>query len=78
VASWLDTSPPNGGAAAGAELPSWPPPGWPSKSQLDYTRTLIVVLLLLLAVPWLVMRLLTNPGAVIEGLGKGVVRKGAA
>lgn len=38
-----------------------PPAGWPAKSDLDYVKTTIELLLLLLAVPWLVRRIVRNP-----------------
>lgn len=47
---------PVGGAPAAGR------PGWPAKGQLDYTKTLIEVVLLLLAVPWLVKQLVRHPG----------------
>lgn len=39
-------------------------PGWPAKGDLDYTKTLIEVVLLALAIPYVVARLTSNPGAV--------------
>ncbi len=56
---------------------TFPPRGWPSRSQLDYVRVLVVVVLLLLAMPYLVGKLVTNPGAVVNGVGRRVVTKGA-
>lgn len=56
---------------------SWPP-RWPSKDQLTYTKEAITVLLLLLALPWLVTKLLTNPGQVLAGLGQRQVGKAAS
>jgi hypothetical protein len=58
--------------------PSWsepapgdyPPSRWPSKEQLTYTKELVTVALLLLALPWLLSKLLTDPGALFAGLGK--------
>jgi hypothetical protein len=49
---------------------SWPPPEWPSVAQLTYTKELITVVLLLLALPWILGRLATRPretGAALAG-----------
>jgi flagellar biogenesis protein FliO len=48
----------------------YPPSGWPSKDALDYTQKLVTVLLLLLALPWLVYKLVTDPGRVLAGAAK--------
>lgn len=50
--------------------PSYPPKGWPTKAQLDYTQQAIVVGLLVLALPWLIGRLATDPGSVLAGVGR--------
>ncbi len=41
-----------------------PRPGWPAKTTLDYHKTLIELLLLVLAIPWLVKQLVKHPGQV--------------
>jgi hypothetical protein len=46
------------------------PVRWPSLGQLTYTKEAITVLLLVLALPWLVSKLLTRPGDVLQGLGR--------
>lgn len=38
----------------------------PRREQLTYTRELLTVVLLLVAFPWLLSRLLTNPGDVLR------------
>jgi hypothetical protein len=42
---------------------SWPPADWPSVAQLTYTKELITVVLLLLALPWILARLARHPRA---------------
>lgn len=49
-------------AAAGAVTP--PRAGWPTKSTLDYHKTLIELLLLVLAIPWILKQLVKHPGDV--------------
>lgn len=54
------------GDAASAAGPAdaatgWPPGDWPSAGQLSYTRELITVVLLVVALPWIVMHLARNP-----------------
>lgn len=69
--------PPTGGA--GGQPPTsegFPPANWPSKAQLEYVRTLVIVLLLLLAVPWLAAKIVTAPGELFAGAGKRVVSQG--
>ncbi|MFL5901248.1 MAG: hypothetical protein ACJ75S_08635 [Solirubrobacterales bacterium] len=51
----------------------FPPPGWPSKAQVDYAQAIIILVLLILASPWIVSKLLTNPGAVLSGMGRRVL-----
>lgn len=41
-----------------------PRAGWPAKSTLDYHKTLIELLLLILAIPWILKQLARNPGKV--------------
>lgn len=48
----------------------YPPAGWPSRGSLTYTKELITCLLLVLALPWLVVKLLSDPGTVLTGLGR--------
>lgn len=50
----------------------YPPVGWPTLGQLVWTKELIVVLLLVLALPWLMRRLLTNPADILDGVAKRV------
>jgi hypothetical protein len=51
-------------------LRQFPPPQWPRQDQLTYAKELVTVLLLLLALPWLVVKLLTDPASVLSGLGR--------
>jgi hypothetical protein len=53
----------------------YPPRRWPTKDQLTYTKEAITVFLLLLALPWLVSKLLTNPSSVLSGVGRRQVAK---
>jgi hypothetical protein len=73
--SWI------GGPGAAASVPEasrspgrasrgFPPASWPTVGQLDYTQKLITALLLVLALPWLVGKLLTNPAMVLAGVGR--------
>jgi hypothetical protein len=49
----------------------WAPPGaMPSKDALTYWKEAITVLLLFLALPWLVYKLMTDPGRVLTGAGR--------
>jgi hypothetical protein len=52
-------------AAPGTDAPprarSWPPPDWPSVAQLTYTKELITVVLLLLALPWILGHVARHP-----------------
>jgi hypothetical protein len=48
----------------------YPPAGWPSKDQITYTKEAITTLFLVLALPYVVTRLLTNPGGLIAGIGR--------
>jgi hypothetical protein len=72
AANWPPTDEPAAPVKRG-----WPPADWPSLGQLSYTKELITVLLLLLALPWLVSKLLTRPGDVLSGLGRRQVGKAA-
>lgn len=62
--------PPKPGQPGPGEQRRYPPEGWPTKSQLDYTQQAILTGLLVLALPWLVIRLATDPGSVLAGLGR--------
>lgn len=42
----------------------------PTQAQLTYAKTLLELALLLLAVPWLVMRFLRNPSKTIRDAGE--------
>lgn len=65
-ATWPPRSaPPTAGQRAAG---GWPPHGWPSLGQLTYTKELITVVLLIIALPWLLSRLTRNPGAVLGGV----------
>jgi hypothetical protein len=62
--SWLPLLEPadsGGGLGPGNEGP-FPGEGWPKLETIDYASKLIVLVLLLLALPWLVSKLLTHPG----------------
>lgn len=54
-----------------------PRPGWPAKTTLDYHKTLIELLLLVLAIPWLVKQLVKHPGTVSEQAAKHHLGKAA-
>lgn len=65
----LAAHPPAAGGGDGA--PTWTPPRrWPAKAALDYYRDAITTLLLVLALPYLVVKLLTRPGDVLEAAGR--------
>jgi hypothetical protein len=63
-----DTPGPGDTPAAGKQR-HWPPVDWPTTAQLDYTQKLITVVLLVLALPWLVGKLVTRPGDVLAAAG---------
>lgn len=70
---------PEGSTIVGAATAAggrFPPRAWPSKDQLIYTREAITVLLMLLALPWLVWKLLTQPAAVLANRGQAALKKG--
>lgn len=48
-----------------AAAKKWPPPGFPSKAQIDYTTALIALSLLLLMLPWLLGKVVTDPGKLV-------------
>lgn len=56
--------------ASVAPQQQYPPSGWPSKDQITYTKEAITTLFLVLALPYVVMRLLTNPGSLLGSVGK--------
>lgn len=66
AAAW---PPPYAGGATLGGPHGYPPRGWPSLGQLTWTREAATVLLLVLALPWLVSKLITRPGDVLSGLG---------
>lgn len=57
-------------APASGKHRAWPPVDWPTQAQLVYTKELVTVILLLLALPWLVGKLLTRPGDLLEAAGR--------
>jgi hypothetical protein len=57
-------------APAAGKQRHWPPVDWPTQAQLDYTQKLITVVLLVLALPWLVGKLVTRPGDVLAAAGR--------
>lgn len=62
---------PPAAAGGGDGAPTWtPPPRWPAKAALDYYRDAITTLLLVLALPYLLVKLLTRPGDVLEAAGR--------
>lgn len=69
--SWDTDSAGSVTAAAASDAPrarSWPPADWPSVAQLTYTKELITVVLLLLALPWILARLARHPHSTGERL----------
>jgi hypothetical protein len=46
----------------------------PAKSTLDYTNAAITALVLVLALPWLLRKLATNPAEVISAAGRKTVK----
>lgn len=57
-------------SSGGPAVVPFPPTGWPSKDQLDYTHRGIVTVLLMLAVPYLAFKLLTDPGYLFAAAGR--------
>jgi hypothetical protein len=53
---------------------SWPPSWAPSKDQLTYTKELVTVTLLVLAVPWLFARLVHDPAGLLADRGRTATR----
>ena len=43
---------------------------WPSRSQMEYAKVALELLLLLLALPWIVGRLLSDPAGLMRNLGR--------
>ena len=66
-----------GNGEAGGEEP-FPGEHWPRLETIDYISKLIVLLILLLALPWLIQRLLTHPGQVPRQLGEHLLGTPAA
>jgi hypothetical protein len=62
--------PPPGAGGEPTPPRGYPPPTWPSQGQLDYTKSAVTALLLVLALPWLAYKLVTNPGEVLAGAGR--------
>lgn len=68
---WPPTyGPPDAHGPTPAPSGGFPPAGWPSKDQLDYIQKAVTALVLVLALPWLVVKLLTQPEAVFAGAAK--------
>lgn len=58
------------GTAATPDGSGWAPPGrLPSPGAVHYWRDAITLLLLVIALPWLLYHLLTNPSRVLAGRG---------
>jgi hypothetical protein len=81
VLSWPPPWDPAVAPADGHDAPAparavraYPPPGWPSKEQLEYTQRLFAVIIIGLALPWLVKHLLTEPGRVIAGAARQQIK----
>lgn len=53
-------------------------PSLPSHAQLVYAKELMTVVLLALAFPWVVTKLLTNPAQVLSGAGRKQIGKAAS
>jgi hypothetical protein len=71
--AWDPAAPAAGPAApptAQAPPTGYPPPGWPTKDQLDYTNKAVTALLLVLALPWLAYKLVTRPSEVLSGAAR--------
>ena len=60
----MDTDGPAHGVGAAVPASHFPLPGWPAASTVEYLTKLIVLGLLLLALPYLIGKLLTRPGDV--------------
>ncbi len=57
-----------------ARRPAWPPASWPSGAQLDYAQKLITVLILVLALPYVLGKLLTDPAGLVRSAGAAKVK----
>lgn len=53
-----------------------PRAGWPAKTTLDYHKTLIELVLLVIAIPWLLKQLVKHPGQVSESAAKHHLKPG--
>ena len=68
---WKPGDPPYSGPTVPGRGPGgFPPPGWPSKEQIDYAQAGILLLLLVLALPWVVSTLITDPGGLVTGIAR--------
>ncbi|HWW67812.1 MAG TPA: hypothetical protein VNY83_07480 [Solirubrobacterales bacterium] len=68
-----------GGPGPGSESPL-PGEHWPALESIDYVSKLIILIVLLLALPWLISKLLTAPHELTEhaaGASMGVASMGA-
>lgn len=55
----------------GGDQGGWaPPPGWPASEQIRYWRDLISLALITLALPWVLVRLFTDPAGLLEDAGR--------
>lgn len=71
--------PTTGAATPAAARPAadakWDPPaGWPRLAQLSYVKEAITALLLLLTLPYVVLKLVTRPRTIITDLGRKHVK----
>lgn len=53
----------------------YPLPGWPAQDTLEYFTKLILLGLLLLALPYVIGKLLTRPGDLLDQAGKRAMRR---
>lgn len=63
--------------ATAVPAPPAPRAGWPAKATLDYHKTLIELLLLVLAIPWILKQLAEHPGKVSREAAAHHLRPGA-
>jgi len=79
--SWLSLLKPGGEAEGDAPVDDngpLPGEGWPRLESIDYVNKLILLIVLLLALPWLIGRLLTHPAQVPRQLGEHLLGTPAA
>lgn len=77
---WLPLLEPTDSGEPGPGSEPFPSAHWPKIETIDYLSKLIVLIVLLLALPWLIGKLLTNPGEVTghsAGLAMGPASMGA-